>query len=82
METDNDSVGTITAIVCGFPSLPKEVGPSFEYEKQEREFAFIFWGVDAKDLEVGSPSIFVKQEVTTGTLLVTDIQWVKTGRQV
>ena len=41
----------------------KEVWPNFEHERQEREAVYIFWRVDANDLEIGSPSIF-PEEVT------------------
>ena len=41
----------------------KEVRPYFEHERQEREAVYIYWGVNADDLEFGSPSIF-PEEVT------------------
>ena len=40
-----------------------EVRPNFERERQEREAVYIYWRVNADDLEGGSPSIF-PEEVT------------------
>ena len=42
----------------------KEVGPNFGHERQEREAVYNYWGVDANDLEIGSPSIFSEEELT------------------
>ena len=42
----------------------KEVQPKFGHERQEREPVYSYWGVDAYDLEFGSPSISPEEEVT------------------
>ena len=49
---------------AAFQLSRKDVRPNFEHERQESEAVYIFWGVNANDLEFGSPSIFPEEEVT------------------
>ena len=49
---------------AAFQLFRKDVRPNFEHERQEREAVYIFWRVNANDLEFGSPSIFPEGEVT------------------
>ena len=49
---------------AAFQLSRKEVRPNFEHERQEREAVYFYWGVNANDLEFGSPSIFPEEEVT------------------
>ena len=50
---------------AAFQFYRKEVRPNIEHERQETDAAYIYWGVDANDLEFGSPSIFTEEEVTS-----------------
>ena len=50
---------------AAFQLSRKEIRPNFEHEQQEKELVYVFWGVDANDLRIRSPSICPEEEETS-----------------
>ena len=62
-----DDVANLPLVIrqqfAAFQHSRKEVRPNLEHEQQELKAVYFCWGVDANDLEIGSPSIFHEEEV-------------------